>query len=263
MNLKLAIPVFALCSLTSMAQNKAPFWPPGKEMALSLTWDDARASQVTIGTHILNSYDIKATFYVQPGPVSKQLKAWKEAVAAGHEIGNHSVSHPCSGNFLWSRYNALENYDLTTMSSQLEDANKQIFELLGTSPVSFAYPCGQTYVGRGLGTQSYVPVIARLFTSGRTWLDEAPNDATYCDLAQITGVEMDGKSFEELLPIIEDARKNGLWLVLAGHEINQSGLQTTQTETLEKLLQYLQKQSGIWVSTVGEISAYVSQKRKN
>jgi hypothetical protein len=76
-------------------------------------------------------------------------------------------------------------------------------------------------------------------------------------------MEMDGKSFEELLPIIEDARKNGLWLVLAGHEINQSGPQTTQTETLEKLLQYLQKQSGIWVATVGEISAYVSQKRKN
>lgn len=236
-------------------------WPQKKEMALSLTWDDARASQVIIGTSILNQYGTKATFYVQPGPVSKELQGWKEAVEAGHEIGNHSVSHPCSGNFLWSRENALEDYSMEQINAQLRTANGQIYELLGTEPVSFAYPCGQTYVGRGENTRSYVPVVADLFSSGRTWMDEAPNDPSFCDLAQITGIEIDGKTFEELLPIIETARKDGLWLVFAGHEINTDGPQTTRTETLEKLLKYLQTQPEIWVAPVGEVTGYILRNK--
>jgi hypothetical protein len=117
-------------------------------------------------------------------------------------------------------------------------------------------------VGREQKTESYVPVISKNFRSGRTWLDEAPNDPGYCDLAQLTGMEMDGKSFEDILKLIESARKTKSWLVLAGHEINKSGQQTTKTEMLEKLFKYL-KTNGkdIWVAPVGEISKYVLKQR--
>lgn len=45
-------------------------------------------------------------------------------------------------------------------------------------------------------TKSYVPLISKLFLSGRAWLDEGPNDPQFCDLAHPTGMEMDGKTFE-------------------------------------------------------------------
>ena len=260
----LIVTLALFCETTLFAQGSQTFqWPDGNTMALSLTWDDARNSQVTVGTPILDKHGIKATFYVVPSAVEEELDGWKEAVKNGHEIGNHSLVHPCSGNFLWARDKALEDYSLDLMESELATANKKIEELLGIISTEFAYPCGQTFVGRGKNTKSYVPIVAQNFKTGRTWLDEAPNDPVFCDLAQLTGLEMDGKSFEEILGLIENARKDGLWLVLGGHEIGEKNRQTTEVKMLEKLLPYLaDPKNKIWTAPIGEISAYVKKQRE-
>lgn len=249
----------------TVAQNTATFtWPEGKRVAISLTFDDGRDSQVTGGTALLDEYNVKATFFVVPSAVERQLNGWKKAVAAGHEIGNHSLSHPCSGNFLWSRNNALEDYTLDKMQQQLAEANRQIKALLGVDAKVFAYPCGQTYVGRGAKTKSYVPLVAGMFQLGRTWMDEAPNDPTYCDFAQLTGVEMDGKDFKDILPLIESAAENHQWLVLAGHEMNNDGAQTTRLSMLKELLEYAKDPShGVWIAPAGAVAQYVKGKRGN
>ena len=232
-------------------------------MAISLSFDDARLSQVEGGTKLLNQYDVKATFYVVPTAVEKNLEAWKKAVEHGHEIGNHSVRHPCTGNFLWSRNTALENYTLEQMRSELIEANEQIEKLLGVKCAAFAYPCGQTFIGRGKETKSYIPVVAELFLSGRGWLDEGPNDPTFCDFAQLTGVESDGKDFDQILPLIEAARKNSQWLVLAGHEMNDSGTQTTRLAMLKALLEYAKDPAnGVWIAPVSTVAKYIQEQRK-
>lgn len=237
-------------------------WPEGKQIALSLSFDDARPSQVIAGTALLDQYGVKATFYVVPNSVKQQLTGWKKAVESGHEIGNHSLNHPCTGNFPWSRQKAIENYSLKKMRNELTTANKEIQELLGVESEVFAYPCGQTYIGRGKNTKSYVPVISKLFLSGRGWLDEGPNAPQFCDLAQLTGMEMDGKDFEQILPILENAKKTGAWVVLAGHEMGNSGNQTTRLNMLKMLIEYSQDpNNGIWIAPVGTIAKYI--KRQN
>jgi peptidoglycan-N-acetylglucosamine deacetylase len=270
MNYKLSTTLFSLIFLSTLinsnallAQENAFSWPDGKKMAISLTWDDGRESQVKIGTPILDKYGIKATFYIVPSATLSAREEWQNAVDNGHELANHSLLHPCSGNFVWSRNKALESYTLEKMEDELMAANKSIEELYGVIATEFAYPCGQTFVNRGVSTASYVPVIARNFVSGRTWLDETPNDPSFCDLAQLTGVEMDNKGIDEILTLIEIARMNGLWLVLAGHDIGANNVrQTTSTEMLEKLLPYLLANSKeIWTAPVGEISDYVRNSR--
>jgi peptidoglycan-N-acetylglucosamine deacetylase len=239
-------------------------WPEGKKMALSLSFDDARTSNATLGAPLLDEYGLKATFYVVPNSVKRDLEGWKRVVDSGHEIGNHSGLHPCSGNFPWSREKALENYTLDRMRDELLEANADIESLLGVRATVFAYPCGQTYVGKGVDTQSYVPLISELFLSGRGWLDEGPSDPLHVDLAQLTGMEMDGKTFEEILPLIESASKNGQWLVLAGHETNDSGNQTTRLSMLRKLAEYVNDPAnGIWLAPVGTVSSYVLEKRNS
>lgn len=238
-------------------------WPSGKTVAISITFDDARLSQVEGGTALLDEYNVKATFFVVPSAVEKRLEGWKKATASGHEIGNHSLNHPCTGNFLWSRKNALEDYSLDKMRGELQEANQSIQRLLGVTPQVFAYPCGQTFVGRGTETKSYVPVIAGMFTLGRGWLDESPNDPAFCDMAQLTGMEMDGKNFEEILPLIENAKKNNQWLVLAGHEMGESGAQTTRLTMLRKLLQYANDPANeVWIAPAGTIAKYINDSRK-
>lgn len=240
-------------------QSESTFvWPDGKQIAISLSFDDARASQVDVGTALLDKYGVKGTFYVVPNSVKPKLEGWKKAVANGHEIGNHSFNHPCTGNFPWSRQKAIENYTLKQMRNELILTNKAIKELLGVEAEVFAYPCGQTYVGRGSKTKSYVPVVSKLFLSGRGWLDEGPNAPQFCDLAQLTGMEMDGKDFDQILPLIENAKKSGAWLVLAGHEMGTSGNQTTRLSMLEKLIEYSQDpKNRIWIAPVGTVAKYI------
>ncbi|SHN22855.1 Polysaccharide deacetylase [Cyclobacterium lianum] len=257
------IPVLSISMIfNSWAQNPDFPWPEGKRMALSLSFDDARASNPDPGAALLDEYGVKATFYVVPSGMESDIAAWKEVVASGHEIGNHSLYHPCSGNFVWSRNKALEDYTLERMRSELSAANEEVERLLGVRPEVFAYPCGLTYVGKGERTQSYVPLIAEMFLSGRGWKDEAPVDPYYADMAQLTGMEMDNKSFEEILPLIEAAAENRQWLVLAGHETRTEGNQTTYLSMLRKLAAYANDPAnGIWIAPVGEVAKYVKEKR--
>jgi peptidoglycan/xylan/chitin deacetylase (PgdA/CDA1 family) len=237
-------------------------WPDGRKAALSLTFDDARESQVDVGIPILNEYGLRATFYVQPEGVRKRLAGWKAAVAAGHEIGNHSTTHPCTGNFAFSRGNALEEYTLEGLERDVEEASLFLSRELGREPSGFAYPCGQTFVGRGEGVRSYVPLVARLFRTGRLYMGEDSNDPAFCDLAQLLGVNLDGLCFEEVRPLVDKAAAEGRWLVLAGHEIGEGGFQTTRAATLAALCRHAKDPaSGLWVDTVEAISAHVLRQR--
>ena len=73
---------------TNATKVKSDFpWPEGKKMALSLTFDDARLTQVDKGIPLLDKYGVKATFYISPGSMMKRLDSWKKAVNNGHDIG--------------------------------------------------------------------------------------------------------------------------------------------------------------------------------
>jgi peptidoglycan/xylan/chitin deacetylase (PgdA/CDA1 family) len=244
--------------------NKVPFtWPDGKSAAISLTFDDARTSQVNGGTALLDQYNVKATFYVQPGGVKSQLEGWKKAVASGHEIANHTNVHPCTGNFVWSRDKALENYTIDQMRKELSSSNLMIESLLGVKCKQFAYPCGQTFVGRGTGTKSYIPVVAELFETGRGWMNETGNDPAFCDLSQLMCFEADGKTFEQLLPHLKTAVEQHQWIILGGHEMGEEGAQTTRLATLKKLIEYVQDPSnGLWMAPIGTVADYVKLHRK-
>lgn len=246
---------------TGFSQTPEFPWPEGKRMALSLSFDDARTTNPT-GAAMLNEYDVQATFYVLPSRVRDNLPGWEATAKWGHEIANHSVHHSCSGNFGWPRF-ALEDYTLERMRNELETANAEIEELLGVKMVSYAYPCGQTTIGKGSNAQSFVPLISDMFLTGRLWLSEAPVDPWYCDMAALTGMKMDNKNFDEILAMIESASAKGQWLILAGHETGGSGSQKTDLEMLRKLCEYAKDPAnGIWIAPVGTVGQYVKEKRE-
>jgi len=237
-------------------------WPNGRRAAVSLSFDDARVSQIDTGLALLKRQLVKVTFFVQAEQVRKRLDGWKKAVADGHEIGNHSNTHPCTANYSFSRLNALEDYTLEMMATQLDGANAEIQDLLGVKPRTFAYPCGQKFVGRGLDVRSYVPLVAERFLVGRGYLDESANDPHVCDLAQAMGTSFDDMEFEQMRNQVEQAANEGRWVIFVGHEIGKRGYQVTDTAALEALCEYLKDPAhGIWLGTVAEIAEYIRQQR--
>jgi peptidoglycan/xylan/chitin deacetylase (PgdA/CDA1 family) len=237
-------------------------WPAGKRAAVSLSFDDARLSQIDQGLAVLDRHHVKATFFVVSTNISPRLEGWKKALAEGHEIGNHSETHPCTGNYAFSRQNALESYTLQTMAAQLDGAGAEIERLLGVKPRTFAYPCGQKFVGRGEEVKSYVPLVAARFLAGRGYLDESANDPAFCDLAQVMGTPFDDLDFNQMKSLVDEAASQGRWVVFVGHKIGQRGHQVTDAAALGELCDYLTNPlNGIWLGTVQEVAEYVRQHR--
>lgn len=230
---------------------------------MSLTFDDSRPSQLDAGMPALDKHGVHATFYVLPDPVQARHDDWRRAAGRGHEIGSHSLTHPCTCNFPFSAGAALENMTLEQMEDELIESQRQIEQLVGVRPVSFAYPCGQKFVGRGEKLRSYVPLVARHYLTGRGWRDEYFNVPSRCDLAQLGGVQADNAAFADIEPQLQEAARSGTWLVLAGHDIGpEPGRQTMTLTTLEAVCAYCRDpENGLWLDTVGTIGGYIRRTR--
>jgi peptidoglycan/xylan/chitin deacetylase (PgdA/CDA1 family) len=225
-------------------------------VALTLTFDDARDSQLDVAVPILDAFGIRATFYVLPEPVSRRRSDWQAVVRRGHEIGNHTVTHPCSGNYPFSRNNALEHYSLERIETEIDEASGHIERLLGVRPQTFAYPCGQSFVGRGEGRTSYVPLVARRFVAGRGYGSETSNDPERCDFAHLDAFVIDGLDGTEIVGLLDDAGVAGRWVVMVGHDVGGGGYQTVLAVALEALCRRV-SHSDVWVAPVAEVATHL------
>ena len=91
--------------------------------------------------------------------------------------------------------------------------------------------------------------------------DESTNDPAFCDMAQLAGMPMDGKSFHEIKKLIESAKNQGAWLILVGHRINE-GSNTDRLSTIKAICKYSVVPSNeIWIDNVHNIASYVNSKR--
>ena len=236
-------------------------WPDNKQLAVSLTFDDGHVTQIEEGAPILNRHGIKATFYPQPHSIPMRLAGWQQLVSQGHEIGSHTRTHPCSGNLEFSMKNMLESFSIQQITQDISDANRLIHQLLGVQPILFAYPCGQTFVGRGRNCQSYVPVVASMFLTGRGCFSECGNNPDICDMANLFAMPIDGKLIEGV-PLQLNGT-TGRWIIFVLHRITPDRKQGVAVSDLENLCKLIKSREGdIWIGTVGEVGKYIISQRR-
>ncbi len=240
---------------------ESALFPDGIRMALSLTFDDARDSQLDVAVPVLERHGVRATFYVVPEWVQRRPAGWRALVSVGHEIGNHTTTHPCSANFRFSAGNALEDYTLTRMAADIDRASDRIETLVGVRPSTFAYPCGQSFVGRAEARTSYVPLVARRFLAARGYGSETSNDPGRCDLIHLEAFNIDGLGADRLLRLVEGEDADGRWVILAGHDVGEGGGQTILAPALNALCRRV-TQAGVWVAPVAEIAVYLGEQTR-
>ena len=107
-----------------------------RRRSIALTFDDGPSEGTNQLLQILNRYQAPATFFVC-GMNVKRLPAVARTVAAfGHEIGNHSYSHPAL--YLRSR---------RFIKDELLSAQSIIADTTGTAPTLFRAPYGARWFG--------------------------------------------------------------------------------------------------------------------
>ena len=229
----------------------------GVSVAVSVSFDDARASQLE-GVRILDDAGLRATFYVLPSGLAAAPDRWCSVARSGHEIGNHSSTHPCSGNFEFAAGNALEHKTTRAIAEDVDAATTVIEEVVGVRARTFAYPCGQSFTGRGRHRQSYVPIVAERFLAGRGCGSEIGNLPERCDLAHLDAYTIDGLDAGELWSLVSAGMARGEWVILAGHDIGAGGTQTVSVRELDCFCRRLVEDDRVWVAPVVEVAERVA-----
>ncbi|TMN71958.1 polysaccharide deacetylase [Pseudoalteromonas sp. S1727] len=137
-----------LCCLTSACSIYAA--TDNSKIAVSLSYDDALASQLDNALPALNKYNFKASFYLVPNSetITSRLSEWRKATQQGHELGNHSLFHPCSASKpsrAWvSDEQNLDHYSTARVIREVLTANVFLQAIDGKTQRTFTPPCFDT-----------------------------------------------------------------------------------------------------------------------
>jgi len=231
--------------------------------AISLAFDDGRKTQLTHAVPMLNERSLRGSFYIS-APVDgddwrEKIPPWQEVARAGHEIGNHTLSHRCSGNLAFRRGRWLEQMTLEEVEADILAAQERLREVApGQEQWTFAYPCSQTFVGRGAGQRSYVPIAAKHFLAARSGGEFGfANNPAVVDIHNLHSIDVSRSSEFEMIGLVEALAGRGQWLILCFHEINGRRLSVT-SYGFGLLLDHLRRRrEEIWTAPVVEVARKV------
>ncbi len=115
---------------------KLPIYAVGREeqpQRISFTFDAAWGNEDTpILIDILGRYDIHATFFVVASWVDKYPESVKQLSDAGHEIMNHSTTHP-----------HMSQLSREQIRREIVTCNEKIAAITGKTPTLFRAPYGE------------------------------------------------------------------------------------------------------------------------
>lgn len=229
-------------------------WPDGQKMAISLSYDDAIDSQLDNAIPALNEHDFVASFYLTLASptVHARLTEWRAAAEQGHELGNHTIYHPCSKGLPdreWvSSYYNIDNYVIDEIVQEITVANSFLHAIDGQTERTLTVPCGDIMAS----DESYIPAVTKLFVAIKGFESHDPAFAEIWAPVQVTGPELIERVEAEA------ARGTKLYNIIF-HGIGGDYL-TVSAEAHEQLLQHLaNNREKFWVDSYIKIMRYATE----
>ncbi|MBT1703757.1 polysaccharide deacetylase family protein [Chryseosolibacter indicus] len=258
-NLSAIIIGITLLSFSASAQKN---WN-NKKCAVVLTYDDALNVHLDNVIPVLDSLGLKGTFYLSayfPGSKNR-LSDWKKAAANGHELGNHTLFHPCIGKSKgrsWVRKERdLDNYSMERLVEEIRMTNVFLQALDGKTKRTFAYPCGDMTVN----DSSYVNNISNDFVSARG-VEGRMSSINDANLFAIGSYMINGQSGEEMIKLVKEAIKNNSLLVFLFHGVGGEHDLNVSLPAHRQLLQFLKKhEHEIWITPFIEATEYMKKNQ--
>ncbi len=161
-----------ICSVGVLANSdrKIPIYcVECEEKKVALSFDAAWGNDDTETLiNILAEYDAKATFFVVGAWVDKYPESVKQLSDAGHQIMNHSNTHPY-----------MTKIDETQKIDELNSCNKKIYEITGVSPTLFRPPYGDYDNATIDAVESLGMHTIQWDVDSLDWKDNATADSIY------------------------------------------------------------------------------------
>ena len=240
-------------------------WPGDRQAAISLTFDDGMATHLDNAQPILRKHRLSGTFFVTAGSKAwrTRLQDWQWLATEGHEIGGHTVHHPCLLERITPHAQA---YTPEMMEAEIRDGAREIADRIRSRRgLTFAYPCGNMSFGppaaQAVNQALYLRYVAERFFAARNygWSGTVAPDALSVLTVPDLGLTA-GRDFAGLLAMAQPALRDGQWGVFSFHGIGGEYL-SVSAEAFDELAAYLARHPEIWTATFGDVVRYIQESK--
>jgi peptidoglycan/xylan/chitin deacetylase (PgdA/CDA1 family) len=233
----------------------------GKSCAVVLTYDDGLNVDLTNVVPALDSVGLKGTFYISDyfDGLKDQIFKWRKAAAEGHELGNHTVWHPCEGGRPGREFVKpdvdLNNYTVTRMVKEIRTMNNILKAIDGKTERTFAYPCGDMKIH----DTTYLDGMKNDFIAARGVTAEMQT-IDKVDLMNVDCYGINGETGEQLINLVKQAMSSHTLLVFLFHGVGGEHSLNVSLEAHSELLHFLkQNEKNIWIAPMIDVAKYIQQ----
>jgi len=238
-------------------------WPGGARAAISVTYDDGLNSQLDNVVPELNRRGLKATFFLTEDNIrqGRRLAEWARVATEGHEVANHTVTHPCGLHNM--RPEAFARAEIDPMEGFL-DAN------FGSERIrTFAYPCGYLGLGKGDRRERYARYRQVLERDGVTCARTTAGGPNRPDQAIADRYNLHGFEPTDEADLVAPAQRylartqaDGAWAILVFHEVLPRWADEGDASIgVHRRILDLVTGGGFWVAPMGKVFDHILAHR--
>jgi peptidoglycan/xylan/chitin deacetylase (PgdA/CDA1 family) len=254
----LAIYFITCCCFHAVNAQSIQAWK-GKKCAVVITYDDAIDQHLDNAVPLLDSLGLKATFYVTAfsSSMQRRLNDWKKLAITGHELGNHTLYHPCVGDkpgreFVPMEYN-LTNYTVRRMLDETRMTNLFLQAMDGKTKRTFAFTCADSRIG----DSSFIKPMQKDFVAARSVRNEM-HKINEVDLYNVDCYLVNNTTAAQMIEWAKKAAETNSLLVVLFHGVGGGNGLNVQLDEHRKFLQYLkQNEKDIWIAPMIDVAEHI------
>lgn len=231
-------------------------WPQDAVAAVSFTFDGTMPGHLDVMAH-LNRADLRATFYADPAALLDAPSQWREAVASGHELGNHALFAACDDDGLVIRMSP------EAIAEEVDEARSLLGEfgsvrhtaampLVRTMPDDSGVPAVPEIIRRSIvriNEEAMGDILRERYDVVRTPLDRF-NDRDL-DLQRLRCCCVDGLDAVTVGLIAQIGISQGAWIILSWGP-------SPNPQVVYQVARWLKKQP-VWTAPVVEVADHVRE----
>lgn len=254
--------IFSIMILQQSKAQQSSHWN-GKQCAVVLTYDDALDVHLDNVMPCLDSAGLKGTFYIigESPSISKRMPEWRTAAKHGHELGNHTLNHPCDGGTPGRSWitsdNDLRNYTPARAIREIRVTNTLLQAIDGKTERTFAYPCGDLKID----TVNFYKALEYDFVGARG-VKSSLLFANTINLNDIDCFSISGQSGDYMIDLVKKAMESHALIVFLFHGVGGGHNINVSLEAHSQLIHYLkQHEDKIWVAPMVDVAKYIRQNK--
>lgn len=236
----------------------------GKKSAVVLTYDDALNVHLDNVIPALDSLSLKGSFYLTASSDASRnrINDWRAAAANGHELGNHTLYHPCDAtgpgmSWVKPEYD-LSKYSMSRIQDEIRMCNAFLKSIDGLDKRTFAFTCGHKKVAEG----EFIETLSNEFVAARAVRHEMHtfDEQKLMDIDCYSMVEQSGK---EMIELVKQAQASGKLLVFLFHGVGGEHALNVSNQAHSELLHYLKEnEKDIYIDTMRNVAEHIQHLKK-